>query len=92
VGALRLLPAYRLRWLAAGYTGLAAQVPRSAGKLPIVTRSFVERAHDLRKQVHVWTVDHPGEMNELLDLGVDGLITDRADLLREVYVARNIWR
>jgi len=91
VAALRLAPTRPVRWLSVGRAGLAAQVPESAGRLPIVTASFVEHAHDLGKQVHVWTVDDPARMTELLDLGVDGLITDRADLLRDVYVARGIW-
>jgi glycerophosphoryl diester phosphodiesterase len=91
IAALRLLPTYRLRWLAAGHPGVAAQVPSSAGPLQIVTREFVERAHDLHKQVHVWTVDDPAEMTALLDLGVDGIITDRTDLLRELYLSRNLW-
>jgi glycerophosphoryl diester phosphodiesterase len=92
VAALRLLPTAQLRRLAVGHTGLAAQVPEWAGPLPIVTAAFVARAHALRKRVHVWTVDEPVEMNRLLDLGVDGIITDRADVLRDVYSRRGIWR
>ncbi|MDQ2758811.1 MAG: glycerophosphodiester phosphodiesterase [Actinomycetota bacterium] len=58
----------------------------------LVTRSFVGRAHRLGKQVHVWTVDDPAEMVSLLDLGVDGLVTDRIDLLKQVLVDRGQWR
>ncbi len=91
IAALRLLPTGALRLLTAGHTGLAAQVPAGAGRVEIVTPSFVQRAHDLGKQVHVWTVDDPGEMDRLLDLGVDGIISDRPDLLRAVLVARDAW-
>jgi glycerophosphoryl diester phosphodiesterase len=42
-------------------------------------------------EVHVWTVNRAGEMRELLDLGVDGLVTDRPDLLRTVLAERGQW-
>jgi glycerophosphoryl diester phosphodiesterase len=69
----------------------AAQVPHSARGIPVVTRRFVERAHSRGLQVHVWTIDDPVEMEKLLDLGVDGLVTDRPAILRDVLIRRGSW-
>jgi glycerophosphoryl diester phosphodiesterase len=68
------------------------QIPRRRGRFPLVTRSVIRRAHAAGVHVHVWTVDHPAEMAELIDLGVDGLITDRTDVLKDVLTARGLWR
>jgi len=62
----------------------ALQVPARYGGLTVVDRRFVEAAHRRGLQVHVWTVDEPEGMRRLLALGVDGLMSDRPDLLREV--------
>jgi len=67
-----------------------AQVPARFG-VTVVDQRFVDHAHRLGMQVHVWTIDSPKQINRLLDLGVDGIMTDRIDTLREVYVARGLW-
>ncbi len=72
--------------------GHCVQVPPRVGMLPVVTEGFVHRAHRLGMQVHVWTVDDPGEMERLLDLGVDGIMTDRPSTLKEVLERRGAWR
>jgi glycerophosphoryl diester phosphodiesterase len=91
VAGLRLLPAPRLRSLVLAASVPAVQVPPRLGHVPLVTADFVARAHALGKHVHVWTVDDPAEMARLLDLGVDGVMTDRIDTLREVLVDRGQW-
>lgn len=71
--------------------GACLQIPEYYGRLRVLTPGLLRRAHALGKQVHVWTVDDPAAMNRLLDAGVDGLITDRTDLLRDVLVKRGQW-
>jgi glycerophosphoryl diester phosphodiesterase len=71
--------------------GDALQVPHRHRGLHIVTPRFLQRAHAAGRPVHVWTIDDPDEMHLLLDLGVDGLFTDRTDVLRDVLVARGQW-
>jgi len=67
------------------------QVPQRSGPVKIITHDFVKRAHSRGLQVHVWTVDDPYEMNELLDLGVDGLMTDEPSILKNVLIERGEW-
>ncbi|GAA1344401.1 glycerophosphodiester phosphodiesterase [Saccharothrix algeriensis] len=71
--------------------GSIAQVPATRGRLVVVDRRFVRAAHRRGLEVHVWTVDDPARMRALLDLGVDGLVTDRPDLLRDVLRSRGSW-
>ena len=70
----------------------ALQVPVRYGRIPVVTAGFIRRAHQLGLVVHVWTINEEAEMHRLLHLGVDGIVTDRADLLRDVLRARGQWR
>ncbi|CAA9218717.1 MAG: Glycerophosphoryl diester phosphodiesterase [uncultured Acidimicrobiales bacterium] len=60
---------------------VALQVPASFGEVVIVDETFVTRAHEHGLAVHVWTIDEPDEMARLLDLDVDGIMTDRPSLL-----------
>ncbi len=69
----------------------ALQVPHRRGRFSVVTPKLVRRAHAAGAHVHVWTVDEPAEMETLLDLGVDGLISDRTDLLKDVLTRRGQW-
>ncbi len=77
-------------WLP-GRCGHAAQVPTHARRFTLVTGRFLRRAHRRRIPVHVWTIDDPVEMNRLLDLGVDGIMTDDPATLRAVFEARGLW-
>lgn len=69
----------------------ALQVPVSYAGVRVVTPAFLRRAHRHGLQVHVWTINDPAEMHRLLDLGVDGIVTDRADLLKQVLQDRGQW-
>lgn len=71
--------------------GDCLQVPTHTGKVPLVDRRFLRRAHRASLQVHVWTIDDVEEMHRLLDLGVDGIMTDRPAVLRAVLEARGQW-
>jgi glycerophosphoryl diester phosphodiesterase len=64
------------------------QVPVAFRGIPIVTPRFVRAAHANGVQVHVWTVDEEAEMERLLDMGVDGLMSDRPSLLKQVLARR----
>ncbi|MFD9246982.1 glycerophosphodiester phosphodiesterase [Streptomyces sp. NPDC059556] len=70
---------------------IAAQVPERQGGIPVVDRRFVREAHARGLQVHVWTVNDPARMNSLLDLGVDGIMTDQLETLRSVLTERGAW-
>jgi glycerophosphoryl diester phosphodiesterase len=68
-----------------------AQVPARQGPVVLVTERFVAAAHRRGVQVHVWTIDDRAEMARLLDLGVDGVMTDRPQVLKELLQQRGEW-
>jgi glycerophosphoryl diester phosphodiesterase len=69
-----------------------AQIPTAHNGIPIGDARLIGRAHALGMQVHIWTVDDAAEMHRLLDLGVDGIMTDDLELLRSVYKERGVWQ
>jgi glycerophosphoryl diester phosphodiesterase len=80
-----------LSWLVRRALGSldAVQVPERSHGLRIVFPGFLAAVHAAALEVHVWTVNEPEDMKRLLDLGVDGLVTDRCDLARELVNSRS---
>ncbi|MET8719617.1 MULTISPECIES: glycerophosphodiester phosphodiesterase [Streptomyces] len=72
-------------------SAVAAQVPVAQSGVPVVDHRFLRAAHALGLQVHVWTINDPDSMHRLLDLGVDGIMTDHIDTLRKVMEERGVW-
>lgn len=70
--------------------GVALQVPRAFGDIVVVDEAFVAAAHDHGLAVHVWTIDDEAEMAELVDLGVDGVMTDRPQALEAILQERGV--
>jgi glycerophosphoryl diester phosphodiesterase len=63
---------------------MALQIPADFGGRPLVTPALVRHAHAHDVQVHVWTINEPAEMEALLDLGVDGIVTDYPERMAEI--------
>ena len=74
------------------FAGRCAQVPARIGRRVFVDDRYLRAAHALGLPVHAWTVNDEAEMIRLLDLGVDGIMTDRADLLRDLLLSRGQWQ
>ena len=71
--------------------GQCVQVPVVMKGVPLITETFIQRVHSMGKVIHAWTINEPEEMNRLLDLGVDGIMTDKPQILKDVLVDRNEW-
>jgi glycerophosphoryl diester phosphodiesterase len=71
----------------------ALQVPAAIGPISVVDEQFVEVAHSCGLAVHVWTIDDPGEMERLVALGVDGIMSDKPTVLGAVLARREVnWK
>ncbi|MFL4472897.1 glycerophosphodiester phosphodiesterase [Paeniglutamicibacter sp. MACA_103] len=67
------------------------QVPERRGPIRVVTQRFLDHAHAAGLQVHVWVVNDEPAMHRLLEMGVDGIMSDRADVLARVMKERGTW-
>ena len=87
IGAIRAgLPVSTLTARFAARSVRCAQIPYT-----MATARFIARAHAAGLQVHAWTVNDPVIMTGLLDLGVDGIMTDNIEALRDLLVSRGQW-
>lgn len=76
--------------------GAVLQLPVSTEiggrEVRVLTRRLVRHAHAAGKKVHVWTINDADTMTTVIDMGVDGIISDSIDVLRDVLVERNLWK
>lgn len=63
---------------------VAMQVPIKSSGITVITPAFVANAHHRNLQIHAWTINAPADMQMLIDMGVDGIMTDRPDTLLEM--------
>ena len=88
-------PQAAMSMYAASRLGKTVHLAPSAYQLPPLIRGaavdgrMVRSVHAADAQIHVWTINEPQEMHRLLDLGVDGIVTDRPDLLNDVVKERS---
>ena len=75
---------------AASRVGATVRRPVAAYQLPFnyklvpIDRKLVKAIHATGAQLHTWTVNEAADMSRLLDVGVDGIVTDRPDILNDV--------
>jgi glycerophosphoryl diester phosphodiesterase len=71
--------------------GVVAQIPVRQSGIHLTTPGLLQTAQDMNIPVHVWTIDDESQMHELLDAGVDGIMTDKTRVLRDVFIGRQLW-
>ncbi|MEO5982252.1 MAG: glycerophosphodiester phosphodiesterase [Pedococcus sp.] len=92
VGVLRLAPSFVADWMHSPAPVLQIPTGHVIGgrRLDLVTPALIGRLHSMGKHVHVWTIDDAAKMHRLFDLGVDGIVSDRIDVLAEVLAERGV--
>jgi len=73
-----------LLFLNFSFKGIALQIPENLGQFKIVTGAFVKEAHAAGLDIHVWTINHEQDMRRLIEIGVDGIMSDDPELLIKV--------
>jgi len=68
-----------------------AQIPVKQWGVPVLTKRFIETAKKQNKFVHVWTIDDIDQMFELIEFGVDGLMTDKPSVLKEAMLKKGLF-
>lgn len=83
-----------LRWMIGLFPSgpSCLQVPLRQSVIPVTTASRIRRSRELGLPIHVWTIDEPSTMQSLIDLGVDGIMTDDLQTLRDVAMRNQKWR
>ena len=66
------------------------QLPYFKNGFKIITAKLIRDAHKFNKKVHAWTIDDPKEISELLDMGIDGIMTDSPELLKNEVAKKGI--
>lgn len=82
LSAARLSPARLLREID------ALQVPERQAGIRVLTPALIRAAHRHGVEVHVWTINNPGDMTRIIETGADGIVSDRADVALRVLDAR----
>ena len=67
------------------------QIPMYHLGIRIVTRDFVKYVHELGKKIHVWTINDEAKMIDLIDIEVDGIMTDRPKILKKILKSKSLW-
>lgn len=91
VSTLWLKATSYLPWLPYRTSADATQAPTRDRGIPVLDERFVKRAHQVDLKVLVWTINESQEMRRLLDIGVDGILSDKPTVLKAVLEERGQW-